>query len=163
MTKDLLQLFAADQSHDEMADGGANDLRLYGRHLLKVIFDQGPANGREGVAIVERERGEFVAIMAHLKCLADGLSFLTRLIPESVNLFGGAVIGERLYLLRLAKGLVEGYDGIPGHGLEPLLFVLGHGLTLGLVVRFRSEDLIRCNLWTPFESAVCPDSGSCSR
>ena len=55
-----------------MADDAAKAVRFHRRHFLQHILNHRPANRDEGVAVVETERGEFVALAADVQRLGQG-------------------------------------------------------------------------------------------
>jgi len=55
-----------------MADDAAEAVRFHRRHFLQQILNHRPANRDEGVAVVEAERREFVALTAEVQSLSQG-------------------------------------------------------------------------------------------
>lgn len=66
------QFIRASCSRDVMADHAAKAVRFHRRHFLQHILNHRPANRDERVAVVEAERGEFVALAADVQSLAQG-------------------------------------------------------------------------------------------
>ena len=74
-----------------MADDAAKAVRFHRRHFLQHILNHRPANRDEGVAVVETERGEFVALAADVQRLAQGqFAGAGGLVGRRCSVAGGA-------------------------------------------------------------------------
>ena len=97
-----------------MTNDAPKAMSFHWRHFLKHILNHRPANRDEGVAIIETERRELVALAAEVESLAQGQFTGTRSFPEflrgRVTVGGGFV--ERV--LFLAETGIDGDDCLPG-------------------------------------------------
>ena len=96
-------------------------MRLDRRQLLYQVLDECPTNRREGVAIVETERREFVAPAAEVERFPQGEFLAARFFPK---FFGGFVSVRSGFVQRVLFQIQAGVDchhGCPRPILQPVL------------------------------------------
>ena len=68
----LEQFVRASRASDVMSHHTTQAMRLHRGHFMKNILNNGPANGRERVAIVKTKRRELVTLAAEVQSFAQG-------------------------------------------------------------------------------------------
>ena len=120
----LGQFIFANRPGDVMSNHASKTVSLHRRHFSQQVLDQCSPNRCKGVAIVETERRELVALAAKVESFPQSKFTAARFSPK---FFGGFVtVGSRFVqsFLFLTQSSVDCDHGFPRPILQPLPFYL---------------------------------------
>lgn len=103
---------------DVVTDNAAKGVRLDRRQLLEQVLNQGAANGRERVSVVEAEGREPVTLAADVENLAQGEFTFPGGFPKFVGGSAAFRSGFMQGVLFLAQTGVDGDDRFPRRNLS---------------------------------------------